>query len=92
MLKEEGLFKIMSKKELKAIVCSVKMDKTAVVLLFRKVKHEKYKKYVEKKIKLFVHDPTNICNIGDVVFVKKTRPFSKKKHCILIRKAIEDNK
>ena len=55
------------------------MNKTAVVLLEKKVKHPKYGKYVKKSTKYKVHDQDNICKIGDVVTITEVRPISKNK-------------
>ena len=71
---------------LKALVIGRKMNKTAVVVISRKVKHKKYVKYVERITKLFVHDPTNKCVVNDVIFIKKSKPFSKKKHWLFVNK------
>ncbi len=70
----------------KGIVINTKMTKTAVVFVSKKVQHKVYVKYVEKKVKLFIHDPNSVCSVNDVVLVKKSRPFSKKKHWIFVRK------
>ena len=74
-------------KTLTGTVVSDKMNKTAVVLLEKKVKHPKYGKYVKKSTKYKVHDQDNICKIGDVVTITEVRPISKNKsflHAALI--------
>lgn len=65
-------------------VVSNKMNKTIVVQIDRKVPHPKYGKYVSRKTKRFAHDENNICQIGDVVSIKETRPISKNKSCVLV--------
>ncbi len=60
-------------------VSSDKMDKTIVVVIERRVKHKMYGKYIRKTTKLYAHDETNQCSVGDVVAIKQTRPRSKKK-------------
>lgn len=60
-------------------VVSDKMDKTITILMERQVKHPIYGKYVKRSTKLHAHDANNECNIGDVVTVKETKPFSKSK-------------
>ena len=65
-------------------VVSDKMNKTAVVLLEKKVKHPKYGKYVKKSTKYKVHDQDNICKIGDVVTITEVRPISKNKSWKLV--------
>jgi small subunit ribosomal protein S17 len=55
------------------------MDKTAVVLVERIVKHKLYKKYVKQHAKFAAHDENNLCKIGDKVLITETRPLSKMK-------------
>ncbi len=71
-------------KTLTGTVVSDKMNKTAVVLLERKVKHPKYGKYIKKSTKYKVHDQDNSCKIGDVVTITEVRPISKNKSWKLI--------
>lgn len=65
-------------------VTSNKMDKTIVVQVDRKVKHPLYKKYVRKFSKMYAHDETNLCVVGDFVRIKMCRPVSKSKHWTLV--------
>jgi small subunit ribosomal protein S17 len=65
-------------------VISSKMHKTIVVKIDRLVQHPKYKKYVRQFTKLFAHDENNECAEGDVVAIKQSRPFSKKKAWVLV--------
>ncbi len=68
------------------VVASNKMDKTAVVVINRRIKHPLYKKYIKRSKKLYVHDAENTLNIGDTVEVSEiTRPLSKKKRWKLER-------
>lgn len=60
-------------------VVSNKMDKTATVLIERKVKHPLYGKYIKRSTKLHVHDEENACNEGDTVLIEECRPISKTK-------------
>ena len=60
-------------------VVSDKMEKSATVLVERKVKHELYGKYVRRSTKLHVHDERNEANVGDLVRVIECRPLSKLK-------------
>ena len=71
-------------KTLTGTVISDKMDKTAVVLFERKVKHPKYGKYVKKSTKYKIHDEKNECKTGDVVTIAEVRPISKDKSWKLI--------
>jgi small subunit ribosomal protein S17 len=66
-------------------VISNKMNKTIVVEVERKVKHPLYGKYVKRYSKMYAHDSENICQLGDVVEIKQSRPLSKTKHWVLVR-------
>ncbi len=61
------------------VVVSDKMDKTIVVKIERKVKHELYKKYLIRSKKIHAHDEKNECKIGDLVRIRESRPISKLK-------------
>jgi small subunit ribosomal protein S17 len=65
-------------------VVSNKMEKTIVVEIVRKVPSPLYRKYVKRITKLFAHDETSRCKIGDVVVIKQCRPLSKKKTWMLV--------
>ncbi len=66
-------------KRLSGTVISDKMNKTIVVRVNRFVKHPKYQKYYTSTKNYKVHDPKNICKIGDSVDIIATRPISKDK-------------
>lgn len=72
------------KSTLTGTVISNKMDKTATVLIERKVKHPLYGKYIKRSTKLHVHDENNECNEGDVISIKECRPHSKTKSWDLV--------
>ena len=65
-------------------VVSDKMQKSATVLVERRVKHPKYGKFVKRSTKLHVHDENNTCRAGDVVMIKECRPISKTKSWVLV--------
>ncbi len=65
-------------------VVSDKMDKSAIVLIERKVKHPIYGKFVKKSTKLHIHDENNECTIGDTVQIAECRPVSKTKSWKLV--------
>jgi small subunit ribosomal protein S17 len=71
-------------KLLTGTVVSDKMNKTAVVLFERKVKHPKYGKYIKKSTKYKIHDEENKCRLGDVVTITEVRPISKDKSWKLV--------
>ena len=60
-------------------VTSDKADKSAVVSIERVVKHGMYGKYIRRTTKLFAHDETNQCKLGDEVELEECRPVSKRK-------------
>ncbi|MCB1711773.1 MAG: 30S ribosomal protein S17, partial [Candidatus Riesia sp.] len=60
-------------------VYSNKMNKTIIVKISRKVKHKKYKKYINKSTSYFIHDENNSCKNGDLITFKETAQISKKK-------------
>lgn len=62
------------------VVVSDKMDKTIVVAIRERVKHELYGKIMNRTVKFKVHDENNECGIGDKVRVMETRPLSREKH------------
>lgn len=66
-------------------VVSNKMDKTIVVVVERKIKHPFYGKYVKRQSRMYAHDGDNICNMGDVVMIKQSRPLSKLKSWVLVK-------
>jgi small subunit ribosomal protein S17 len=66
-------------------VISDKMDKSAVVLIERRVKHPIYGKFMKKSTKLHIHDENNECAIGDTVQISECRPISKTKSWKLVK-------
>lgn len=68
-----------------ASVVSDKMDKSATVLIERKVKHPIYGKFVKKSTKLHIHDENNECGVGDTVQISECRPMSKTKSWTLVK-------
>ena len=65
-------------------VVSDKMDKSAVVLVERRVRHPLYGKYIRRSSKLHVHDANNECRQGDTVTIQQCRPMSKTKSWTLL--------
>ena len=79
----------MSTKETKAPtvvgkVVSNKMNKSVVVSVERLVKHPKYGKLLRRQTKLHVHDEAGVCQIGNVVKIRESKPFSKLKNWVLV--------
>lgn len=54
-------------------------DKTATVLVERKVLHPRYHKTVKRFKKYLIHDEKNEINVGDTVSAVECRPLSKSK-------------
>ena len=65
-------------------VISDKMNKTIVVQIERKVKHQQYGKYVRRFSKMYAHDENNTCRMGDLVLIEQSRPLSKTKRWKLV--------
>lgn len=66
------------------VVTSDKMDKTAVVVVERKVRHPLYKRSFKKSSSFMIHDESNECRVGDRVKIIEARPLSKRKRWRLI--------
>ena len=66
-------------------VISDRMEKSATVLIERKVKHPIYGKFVKKSTKIHIHDENNECSIGDTVQISECRPMSKTKSWTLVK-------
>ena len=81
---EQGSQKNTRKKRLSGRVVSNAMDKTAVVLVDRFVKHAKYNKYIKRSKKYKAHDPENRAQVGDKVTIEESRPISKDKHFVIV--------
>ena len=60
-------------------VVSDKMDKTVVVAIETKVRHQLYGKIINKTTKFKAHDENNEAKINDKVSIMETRPLSKDK-------------
>ena len=72
------------KKNKRAVVVSKSGDKSITCQINYKVKHPRYGKYINRRVKLGVHDPKNEAGIGDLVEIKECRPISKRKSWRLI--------
>jgi small subunit ribosomal protein S17 len=72
------------RKERSGIVTSNKMNKSIVVSIARRVKHDLYGKFINKTSKFVAHDEKNECNEGDTVKIMETKPISKNKNWRLV--------
>jgi small subunit ribosomal protein S17 len=69
----------MSKREIQGVVVKKAGDKTATVMVERRVLHPRYHKTVKRFKKYLVHDENNTLNVGDKVIAVECRPMSKTK-------------
>ncbi len=67
------------RKSREGVVVSSKMNKTIVVAIVERIRHQKYEKFVTRTKKLYAHDESNEAKVGDRVRVMETRPLSKLK-------------
>lgn len=67
------------KREIQGVIVQKSGDKTASVLVERKVVHPRYHKIVKRFKKYLIHDEKNATKIGDTVIAVECRPISKRK-------------
>jgi len=67
-------------------VVSDKMDKTVAVEVIRRVKHARYKKYVNRRSVFKAHDEANECATGDIVIIQESRPLSRTKRWTVVER------
>jgi small subunit ribosomal protein S17 len=58
-------------------------EKTIKVEIEGMVQHPRYKKYIKRHTRFLVHDPEEICKVGDTVRIEECRPISKTKKWIV---------
>lgn len=71
---------------LQGTVVASKMKDTITVAVERYVKHPKYQKYMRRTKKYLVHDAGNTAEVGTKVEIRESRPISRHKHFILVKK------
>jgi small subunit ribosomal protein S17 len=69
----------MAGREIQGKVVKIAGEKSATVLVERKVLHPKYHKTVKRFKKYIIHDEKNELNVGDTVSAVECRPLSKRK-------------
>jgi len=74
-----------TKRTLQGVVTSSACDKSATIMIERRIKHPLYGKIVKKSTKLHVHDENNECNKGDTILIEECRPMSKTKSWRLVK-------
>lgn len=67
------------RRTLVGIVTSNKMQKTVVVQVTRRVRTQKFGKYISRRVKYKAHSEMNDYVIGDKVMIIESRPLSKDK-------------
>jgi small subunit ribosomal protein S17 len=77
MLKE-ARFK-MPKRVIQGKVIKIAGEKSATILVERKVLHPRYHKIVKRFKKYIIHDEKNTANVGDEVTAIECAPVSKRK-------------
>nr|YP_011007548.1 30S ribosomal protein S17 [Syringoderma abyssicola]WAM64977.1 30S ribosomal protein S17 [Syringoderma abyssicola] len=75
----------MVKQQRFGIVISNKMQKSVVVAVEYRCRHQFYSKIIVRTKRYLAHDELNICDIGDEVLVEESRPLSKKKRWVVIK-------
>lgn len=71
-------------------VASISGINTVVVQVERRVKHERYDKFISRRAKFMAHDEKD-CGVGDLVEIVQTRPMSARKRwrvSRVVRKAV----
>ncbi len=67
------------KREIQGVVVQKAGEKTATILVERRVMHPRYRKFVKRFKKYLVHDEKNEVKAGDEIIAIECRPLSKKK-------------
>jgi small subunit ribosomal protein S17 len=73
------------KSQLIGTVVSDKMDKTVVVAVERKVRHEVYGKIQRRTSRFVAHNENNEARVGDKVAIAESRPLSRRKRWTVTR-------
>ena len=74
-----------TRKELVGRVVSNKMQKSVVVRVERRQKHNLYGKFITRTSRFKAHDEQDEANEGDLVQLMETRPLSKNKRWRLVK-------
>lgn len=68
------------KREIQGVVVAIAGNKTATILVERRVMHPRYHKFVKRFKKYLVHDEKNVLKVGDTISVVECRPLSARKN------------
>lgn len=74
-----------TRRTIQGTVSSNAMDKTVVVTVIRRVRDRRFHKFVTRRVKYKAHDELNKSNVGDVVEIIESRPYSKTKRWRVLR-------
>lgn len=74
-----------TKRTLQGVVTSSAGDKSATILIERRIKHPMYGKIVKRSTKIRLHDEDNECSKGDTILIEECRPMSKTKSWRLVK-------
>lgn len=74
-----------NKRTLQGVVTSAAGDKSATIMIERRIKHPIYGKFINRSTKIRVHDEANECNKGDTILIEECRPMSKTKSWKLVK-------
>lgn len=72
------------RKDLNGIVTSVMGNKSIKVTYNYKIPHPRYRKVINRKTVVHVHDEENTARLGDKVEIMETRPISRLKRWRLV--------
>jgi len=73
------------KRTLQGVVTSSAGDKSATIMIERRIKHPIYGKFIKRSTKIRLHDEANECNKGDTILIEECRPMSKTKSWKLVQ-------
>ena len=73
------------KRTLQGVVTSSAGDKSATIMIERRIKHPIYGKFIKRSTKIRLHDEANECNKGDTILIEECRPMSKTKSWKLVK-------
>jgi small subunit ribosomal protein S17 len=82
----------MALKEIQGKVVKVAGEKTATMVVERRVMHPRYRKIVKRFKKYLIHDENSEARAGDIVKAKECKPISKRKSFTLteiVKKGVE---
>jgi small subunit ribosomal protein S17 len=69
----------MPKRQITGTVIKIAGEKTATIVVERKVIHPRYHKTVKRFKKYLIHDEKSVAKVGDTISAIECRPISKRK-------------